>query len=305
MTSKTIAVTGANGFLGRNCIQTATKMNLNVRAIVRRTEAANLVKKLGAEPIIIKQLNKHALTQAFEDCDAVLHFIGIVNEENGTFEEVNVHGTKLVHESAQQSHASRFITPSGLGVDQYGKKTWATNNYFASKRQVEQICNSGTIPYVIFRPSYILGPDDELIPNLINAILKGNVQIAGKGNTPMQPIFVEDAETAFLKAATGQGKANSTYDLVGPETTTFLQFTARVAEAMRQEGFTVPTYRIEKIPLKTAPQTMGLSKEEVDVMLCDEIGDPKPFTNDLNITLTPLDKAIHAAVQAAKEEHRQ
>jgi nucleoside-diphosphate-sugar epimerase len=301
MTARTIAVTGANGFLGRNCIRKAVGMGLNVRGIVRREEAADLVRKLGGEPVIVKQLDKQTLTRAFEDCQAVLHFIGIVNEQYGTFEEVNVRGTQLVLESAEQSHISRFVTPSGLGVNQYGKKDWATNGYFASKRKIELICQSGSVTYVVFRPSYILGPEDELIPNLVDSILSGNVQVAGEGNTPMQPIFVEDAETAFLRAAMGQGRVNSVYDLVGPETITFVQFTARVADAMHQEGFKVPGYRVTMVPPESAPQTMGLSREEVDVMLCDEVGDPKPFVNDLNVAVTPLDKAIHAAVRAVKE----
>src|SRR4030042_1236836 len=115
MTSGTIAVTGANGFLGRNCIRRATEIGLNVRGIVRRPEAADVVRKLGGKPVIIEQLDRQLLKQAFVGCEAVLHFIGIVNERYSTFEEVNVRGTGLVLESAEQSHVSRFVTPSGLG----------------------------------------------------------------------------------------------------------------------------------------------------------------------------------------------
>lgn len=64
---------------------------------------------------------------------------------------------------------------------------------------------------MIFRPSYIVGSGDELLPNLVNSILQGRVFVAGEGNTPMQPIFVQDATTAFLGAVMGLGEENSVF----------------------------------------------------------------------------------------------
>ena len=299
---KTIAITGANGFLGRHCLRKAVEYGITAKGVVRRLEAADLVEKLGAEPIMIKQLNDGELKRAFRGCIGVLHLIGIVSEQYGNLQEVNVNGTRLVLESAYEAQVSRFVVPTGLGIDQYGKKLWATNSYFASKMQIERMCQSSQVPYVIFRPSYILGPGDELLPSLVSAILEGKVLVAGEGNTPMQPIFVDDAATVFLKAATGFGSENSVYDLVGPEVTTMMKLIPRVAGVMLEEGFAVPEYEIENIPLKDAPKTLGLSREEIDVTLCDVLGDSRPFTRDFGITLKPLDEAIRAAVKAAKQE---
>ncbi len=304
MTLGTIAVTGANGFLGRNCIRKAIETGLNARGIVRRQEVAEVVRKVGGQPVIMEHLDRRSLNQAFFGCRAVLHLIGIANEQYGTFEEVNVRGTRLVLESARQSHVSRFVTPSGFGVDQYGKKEWATNGYFNSKREIELMCQSGHVPFVIFRPSYVLGPGDELIPGLVDSILKKEVMVAGEGNTPMQPVFVKDAAIAFVGATMGNGGTNQTYDLVGPETVTFLQLVDRVAEAMLEEGFDVPSYRIMPIPPERAPRVMGLSKEEIDVMLCDVIGDPTPLERDFRVSLTNLDVAIRTAVRAVRENQQ-
>jgi len=277
-------------------------MGITVKGVVRRQEAADLVEELGGEPIMVERLNEEALKLAFKGCDGILHFIGIVNEQHGTFQEVNVRVTQLVLESAFETRVSRFVVPTGLGIDQYGKKPWATNGYFASKRQIEELCKSNPVPYVIFRPSYILGPGDELIPNLVDSILQGRVLVAGEGNAPIQPIYVEDAATAFLCAAIGFGNRDSIYDLVGPETTTLMGLIPRVADIMRAKGFVVPRYEIENIPLENAPEALGLSKEEVDVMLCDVLGDSKPFTRDFQISPTPLDEAVRAAVRSTKRK---
>jgi len=147
-----------------------------------------------------------------------------------------------------------------------------------------------------------LGPGDELIPNLVDSILHGTVLVVDTGSASMQPIFVEDAAMAFIRAVLSWGGKHSIYDLVGQETITFMDLIPRVAKIMEEEGFIVPKYRIHKVLVKEAPEALGISREEIDVMLCDVLGDFTPFTRDFQITLTPLDKAIRAAVQHVKGE---
>lgn len=295
---KPIAITGANGFLGRHCIRKAVEQGLTVIGIVRRAEAAQIVEAQGGTPLIVQNFQVDRLVDAFTGCLGVLHLVGIVNERYSSFQEVNVQGTRAVLSSALRSGVQFFVTPSGLGVDQYGHKSWATNGYFLSKRQIEAMCRSQPIPYVIFRPSYILGPGDELIPFLVHDILEGKVLVAGKGDRPMQPIYVQDAATAFIRAVTGQSPSNQIYDLVGPEVITFTQLIDRVAAVMDMEGYDLPEFIIEYVPLQDASDIMEIAQEEIDVMLSDAIGDPSSLCRDFKLALTPLDRAIQAAVRA-------
>jgi nucleoside-diphosphate-sugar epimerase len=295
---KPIAITGANGVLGRHCVYKAVEQGLSVNGVVRRAEAAQVVEAHGGSPIIVQNFQVDRLVDAFTGCQGVLHLVGIVNERYSSFQEVNVQGTRAVLKSALCSGIQYFVTPSGLGVDQYGHKSWATNGYFLSKRQIESMCRSQPIPFVIFRPSYILGPGDELIPFLVHDILEGKVLVAGQGDRPMQPIYVQDAATAFISAVTGQGSQNQIYDLVGPETITFTQLIKRVAAMMETEGYDLPEFIIEYVPNHDASDIMDIAQEEIDVMLSDAIGDPSPLCRDFKLSLTPLDTAIQAAVRA-------
>ncbi len=293
----TVAVTGANGFLGRHCVQKALDGGVAVRGLVRRRPAVDAVEALGAEARLVPAFDVAAYRRALEGCAAVVHLIGIVNEWAATFHDVNVQGTRCVLEGAAQAHVSRFVTPSGLGVDQYGVRPWATNGYFWSKREIERMCQSSAVPCVVFRPSYILGPDDELIPSLVDAIRHGTVFVVGTGRTPLQPLFVEDAVTTFLRAASGWGPAPSVYELVGPETITYRDLIARVARIMVEDGFDVPDYTLRTVPVEAAPEALGISREEADVMLCDVVGDATPFTRDFHVALTSLDEAVRVAVR--------
>ena len=81
---KTVAVTEANGFLGRYCLKKAVQMDITVKGIVRRPEAMDIVEESGATPIVIEHLDKEELRRAFEGCVGVLHFIGIVGGQYGS-----------------------------------------------------------------------------------------------------------------------------------------------------------------------------------------------------------------------------
>ncbi len=295
-----IAITGANGFLGRNSIKSAVKRGIAVNAIVRRESAAEIVGNLGARPIIIKDFEKNELNRAFADCYGVIHFAGIVREEgNDTYENVNVHGTEAIVSAAKIANVRRLIVPSGLGVDEYGKKDWATNEYFLSKQRVEEIVRGSTVPYVIFRPSFILGPGDELIPSLVKQVRRGLVRIAGAGITPMQPVYVVDASSIFVSAAMGLGPENVILDLVGPLIVNMLNVIDLVAQSLKQMGVESPELRIIHVPLNAAPRAFGLSKEEVCVMQCDKVGDVKQVPRAFDIALSPPIEAVEAAVKAA------
>ncbi len=297
-----IAITGANGFLGRHCIENAVERGISVNAIVRREKAIEIVRKLGGRPVLIRSLERNELTQAFKDCFGVIHLAGIVREEGeDTFEKVNVQGTAAAVMAAKETGVKRFVVPSGLGVDQYGIKAWATNDYFQSKQRIEQITRVSSVPHIIFRPSYILGIGDELVPSVVKQVKRGFVRIAGSGTTVMQPIFVRDACKLFIDVATGLGPENKTFDLVGPSTVNMLQIIDIILEILKRSGVPVPKIRIAHLLIEDAPAALGLSMEEVNVMQCDVVGDPNPIIRAYGISFTSLNDAVATAVKGALE----
>ncbi len=296
MENKKLAVTGANGYLGKHTINRAIKKGWQVIGLVRREEAAKELNMLGAETVIIKNFTLESLKKALVGCNAVIHFRGVVCGARDTFDEINVKGAHALVEAASELKIRRIIFPSGLGVDKYGIEDWADNDYFRSKKEAEQIIKQGKVPYVIFRPSYILGPDDELIPEIVKQIGGQTVSVAGSGKIPMQPIFVNDAVEAFLGAAEGLGQDNMIYDLVGPEIINMIVLIERVFKHMDEMGFHVPPPRIQHVSYEDAPKALGLCKEMVDVMKCDIISDGTITAKSLNFKLNSLDEAIRAAI---------
>ena len=296
--SKKLAITGANGYLGQYTIKEAIQKGWNVIGIVRREDAAKEVESLGAKAIIITEFNIDSIVKVLVRCKALIHFRGVVCGSKETFDKVNVEGIKTVAEAAKDAKISRIIFPSGLGVDKYGKIDWANNEYFRTKWVAEQIIRESNVPYVIFRPSYILGPGDELIPDMIEQIGTGIVSIAGDGDISMQPLFIKDAAKAFLAAGEGVGEDNRIYDLVGPSIINMRQLIDKVFKEMIEIGFNIPPPRIESIPYEQAPNELGICKEMIDVMRCDITSDGNKTANALGFDLSDINMAIKEAVAA-------
>lgn len=298
MEYKKLAITGANGYLGKQTIKSAIQKGWQVVGIVRRDEAAKEVEALGANPIIIKDFNINSLKNALVGCKAVLHFRGVVCGSKELFKKINIDGMRVLVDASYEAKVSRIIFPSGLGVDRYGTEEWANDEYFHSKNEAEHILKQGKVPYIIFRPSYILGPNDELIPEMINQIGNGIVHVAGNGKIPMQPIYVKDAVEAFLAAADGVGDINQIFDLVGPKVINMLELIEMVVQNMSELGFNIPYPRINTINFEDAPEQLGICKEMIDVMRCDITSNSNIVAKALGYKLSDLNEAIKAAIIA-------
>jgi 7-cyano-7-deazaguanine synthase len=293
---KKLAITGANGYLGQHTIKTAIEKGWEVVGIVRREEAAKEVESLGVKPIIVTDFDNSSLKKAFLGCKAVIHFANVVCGSKDLFEKVNVRGTQSVVDAALESHVSRIIYPSGLGIDKYKKEEWTKNEYFRTKFIAEQVIIEGGVPYIIFRPSYILGPGDELVPNIVDQIIDGTVLIAGRGDIPMQPIYVKDATTAFLAAAEGIGEDNRIYDLVGPQIVNMNELVKMIYQCILEMGLNIPNAVEKKIPFDYAAKELDICQEMVDVMQCDITSDGTITAHTLGFKLSKLKEAIVAAV---------
>jgi len=296
--SKKLAITGANGYLGKHTIQNAIQNSWNVNAIVRREEVVKELELLGAKAFVVKDFDIERLKEAFNNCSAVLHLANVVCGTKELFERVNIKGLNAVIQAAKMAGVKRLIYPSGLGVDKYGSVEWANNEYFHSKMEAENLIMESGIKYTIFRPSYILGPNDELIPELINQIFDGKVIIVGNGKIPMQPIFVRDATNAFLAVAAGKGNDNSVYELIGPEIINMNHLVELVITTIKEKGINIPRPDIIYISYEDAPEKLDICKEMVDVMRCDLTPNPYNTTQALGFKLSPIKEAVNTAVIA-------
>jgi NADH dehydrogenase len=304
-----LAVTGANGFVGRHVTAAAAARGWAVAGIVRSAAAAEVVAAAGGEPVVVSPLGGEPLARALRGAGALVHLAQIGAERGGaTYESVNVTGTGRVVAAAREAGVRRVVLFSGLGVARYGQAPRVTSRYFLSKLCAEGELFRSDREAVVFRPSYIMGPGDGLTAFLLAAFAGGGVEVPGDGSYRMQPVSVADAAEAVLAAAASPAALSPAapphrvLDLVGPEPVSYRGLIAAVARAARALGRPVEE-RVREVALAEADRQArgagfhGLGPDELDCLVCDEVADPRPLEALLRRPLTPLAAVVDAAVR--------
>ena len=277
--STNVAVTGANGFVGKNVRKFLYKNKVRVLGISRK----NFVKHSTETKIQSKNLLEQRLQKKLKNYDALVHLIGIGVESSGsTFEEINVNLTKNTIKLCKKSGIKKIIYISGLGVSKNN-----TSNYFTSKYKAEQeIINSG-LDYTIFRASYIIGKTDHLTKSLSKQMKKGVIIIPGSGKYQLQPIFVEDVAKIILKSILEKKFSKKILDLVGPRKISFEDFVKLFSKNTK--------VKFKKINLKNAYDEGTYSSESLDLLIGDYTSDMTQLQKLASIKLTPVEKFLESS----------
>jgi NADH dehydrogenase len=303
---KRIAITGANGFIGRHLVRHAVAAGYEVEGVVRSQAGVEVVRESGGHPVHLVGRDPEALVHALDGCLAVVHLAQIGAERGGqTYEAINIGLTERVLEDARHAGVPRVVYFSGLGVARYGMSPRSSNAYFLSKLAAETIVFRSGLEAVVFRPSYVVGPGDSFVPTVLRAMSEGAVERPGDGSYRVQPIAVADAASCVLAAVERPaGSFPSVFDLVGPEAVSYARLLERLAQVAR--ALSRPAVlRVRDIPIEEADRRaraggyQGMLPDELDCLLCDEVSDPAPLASLLARPLTPLDEALAAAVRAA------
>ena len=289
-----ITITGANGFIGSNLIAAAVKRGIKVKGIVRNQSAARKIEELGAQSYICPQYAVEELSEGLEGSQSLIHLVAIgIGSETELF-ATNVGITERVLEAARTAGVQRFIYLSGLGVGREDIEITTLNAYFNTKFTAENRIKESGIPYAIFRPSFIIGPGDDLTPKLMHEIANGRVRFPSTEGSVLQPVYVQDAVQAILGAATGMGPDNQVYELVGPTDISPTEFVEKIYQAIISAEVNIAKPLIEPM----LPEKMLLDEDEsLDFLGFTTVGNPQALSDDLDLQFTPLDEAIDSAVR--------
>jgi nucleoside-diphosphate-sugar epimerase len=301
-----LAVTGANGFVGRHVVRQGVEAGSSVRGIVRSSDAARVVSAAGGQPFELSRPDVDSLARAFTGVEAVAHLAQIGAERGeATYDGVNVGLTRMVVEACRRAQVSRIVFFSGLGVARYGMTRRCTNPYFLSKLAAEMMLFRSDREGVVFRPSYIVGPGDAFLGTVLDSMQSGEIERPGDGAYRLQPIAVADAAALVLAAAARPaGGFPDVFDLVGPEPVSYAHLLERLARVARSTGRTLQ-FHVREVPLDEVDRRAAaggyqdMLPDELDCLLCDQVSDPSPLVTLLGRPLTSLDAALEAALRAA------
>lgn len=190
-------LTGGSGYVGRNLIRHFVSRGIEVIALARSAEAAEVVRALGAIPRQADLLDP-GLADAMSGCQALVHAAADTDHGPATERQrrVNEDGTRNVLEAARSVGIRKAIHLSTESVLATGRPLVnveetaplprrAVGGYSLSKAAAERIAlasNSSELAVVVLRPRFVWGRDDTTaLPALTDAARSGKLAWIGGG----------------------------------------------------------------------------------------------------------------------------
>jgi dTDP-glucose 4,6-dehydratase len=238
---RSVAVTGAGGFIGGHVVERLVRDGARVRAMCRynsRNERGTLD---WLEPNVVAEVevtlgelrDLESVAAAIDGSEIVLHLgaqiaipYSYVNPRD--FFEVNVLGTLNVAQAALRHDVQRVVhtsTSEVYGTAQSVPITEAhplepQSPYAASKVAADKLMDSYhrsfELPVCVLRPFNTYGPRQSaraIIPTIISQALAGSTLRLGSLHPRRDLTYVEDTAAAFVAAATSDGAVGRTIQL--------------------------------------------------------------------------------------------
>jgi uncharacterized protein YbjT (DUF2867 family) len=298
-----VAITGANGNLGRRLIERLSSeaaVARPVRAVVRSQRAATTVRDSPGsddlEVAIVDYTDSDALSAALSDCDSVVHLVGIIKEgATSSYERAHEDTCTALADAAAGSGIRRIVYLSILG-----STPESANACLASKGRAEHILIGGEASSVILQVPMVLGPGDYASRALRGQAQSRFVPLLRGGTGREQPIDADDVVTAVIRAIELPGDESMILELAGPEVLSRRQLLERSAALYGNSPGVIPIpFALENAAaalLERVSANPPLTRGMLGVLDHDDDIDPRPACERLDLDLTPLDDTLAKCV---------
>ncbi|HEV8469465.1 MAG TPA: NAD-dependent epimerase/dehydratase family protein, partial [Candidatus Limnocylindria bacterium] len=239
-----VAVTGANGFVGRHLVARLLLGRHEVRALISERPGAEKELPGGGAGMNVRRADvrkPETLRGAFDGYEAVVHTVAIPTERKQRFAEVNVAGVAHVVAEAHRAGVRRIVHMSALGAD-----PGSPYPYLRSKGEGQALITGSGIPHVVLRPSLLFGEGDDFFPRLAFSLIFPVVPVPGDGKSRFQPVHVDDIAQALV-AAVERPETAGVHEIGGAEPVTYDEL---LAETMRGTGKRRPTFHLPVLLMK-------------------------------------------------------
>ena len=210
--SRTIALTGATGFIGRNLAFRLLSSGWQIRGLVRPSYQGSSKVEIPIQWIQGDLGDPDSLRHLVNGVDAILHCAGAVRgASQAHFNRVNVDGVaRLVQAAREQHQLPRFLLISSLAA-----REPHLSPYAASKRQGEEVlaAGAGDMAWTAFRPPAVYGPGDKELLPLFRWIGRGIAPILGRRDARFSLLYVEDLAEAVVKWLDLRGGERQCFEL--------------------------------------------------------------------------------------------
>ena len=244
-----VLVVGGTGFIGQHLCRELDDRGHAVTALSRSPADATLPD--GVETVAGDVTEYDSIEGAFEGQDAVYFLVALsplFKPDGGDEMHDRVHrqGTQNVVDAAEETGVEKILQMSALGADPDGATA-----YIRAKGEAEEIVESSSLRYVIFRPSVIFGDGGEFVSFTKKLAPPYLTPLPGGGKTRFQPIWIGDLVPMLADGVEDDDYEGDIYEIGGPEKRTLADI-ARLVHGSEGRPATV-------VPVPMALAKIGLS----------------------------------------------
>jgi uncharacterized protein YbjT (DUF2867 family) len=293
-----ILVTGGTGFVGGHVVHELRGRDLPVRCLVRDPRRGAKLAAWGCELVEGDVTDAESLRRAVAGTEVVVHLVAIRQGKRERFRRIMVEGTRDLLAAARNTGVRRFVHMSALGTSEETKDVVP---YYGAKWETEQQVQGSTLPYVIFRPSFVFGPDGGILPTFVKlAKLTPVTPIIGSGRQRIQPIWADDVAKYFAAAVERDDVTGRSFELGGPDVVSWNEFWERLkrVRSIRRPSLHIPVglMRINALLTERLPGNIPLTRDLLRMLeLGDNVASDDAAVRTFQLPLLSLDDQLRRA----------
>ncbi|HDZ38025.1 MAG TPA: SDR family oxidoreductase, partial [Marinobacter sp.] len=150
-----VFIAGANGQIGQHFLRELADSDHQTRAMVRHSEQGPELQKLGADEVVLGDLEKDC-SDAMKGCDVVVFAAGS-GPDTGPDKttQVDQDGAIRLIDSAKAMGIERFIIVSSVGAEEPDNGPEKLRHYLQAKHNADEHLKSSGLNYTIVRPGQL------------------------------------------------------------------------------------------------------------------------------------------------------
>lgn len=291
-----VFLTGATGFVGSYVLQALRDTDHTVTCLLRDPDAALAVDDAHVQRTPGDITHPESLQGALDGCDAVVHLVGIIDEQPAqgvTFERIHTEGTRHMVEAAQAAGVDTFIHMSANGAAPEG------TGYQTTKWEAERIVSrAGFGHWTIMRPSIVFGDPGphniEFASRLVDDLIRPFpvLPVFGDGQYRLQPVAVQAVAEGFAQALTTDAAHAETFMVGGPDKLTYVEILDRITKGWGHKP--KPKAHVPLPLAKLGVNTVGkmgllpISPAQFAMLIGGNTGHAEPFNDAFDVTHRPF-----------------
>lgn len=211
----TVLVTGASGVIGRAVVKALLARD-EVRATVRRPEAAEPLRALGAKVAIRAGLQADELVEILPRCHTLVHLTGGLPQPDPEALFWANHGSVLVAlAAAQEAGTRRFVLLSVPGAAPEHQ-----HPFLRAKGIAEEAVAGSGLEHAIVRASHAFGLGGSWFTAFVEGASASRPFTCGPGTQELAPVYVEDVAAVVAAIDDQVDPVVGTWGLEGPDAIT-------------------------------------------------------------------------------------